>query len=323
MIYSNAKWLLAATLTGLASLNTAFAETALQYPKELRVGYQKGNSLVVLKNRGTLEKSLATHGVKVTWREFAFGPPLVEGINSGDIDIGFVGATPPVIAQAGAAPDVTYVGYSEPYKDNYAILVPKQSSAKSLSDLKGKRIAVAKGSAGQYLLIAALEQANLKLTDIDEAYLGYSEGRAAFERGDVQAWVVPDPRLADTELSSGARPLVTARTLPVQYSFYIAPRPFAKRYPENLAAVLNELNATELYAKGHIDEIAQLLSDDTKVPVPVWQRALTRQPWGVHFPLSDKVIADQQQVADAFFRNQLIPKPVHVADAVVNLEHAQ
>jgi len=323
MMYSKAKWLLATTLIALVGLNTALADTAPQYPKELRVGYQKGNSLVVLKNRGTLEKALSTQGVKVIWREFAFGPPLVEGINSGDIDIGFVGATPPVIAQAGAAPDVTYVGYSEPYKDNYAILVPKASSAKSLSDLKGKRVAVAKGSAGQYLLIAALEQANLTLTDIDEAYLGYSEGRAAFERGDVQAWVVPDPRLADTELASGARPLITARTLPVQYSFYIAPRPFAERYPETLATVLNELNATELYAKDHIDEIARLLSEDTKVPVPVWQRALARQPWGVHFPLGDKVIADQQQVADAFFRHHLIPKPVHVADAVINLEHVQ
>ena len=317
------KWRLMATLLGFICLNTAHAATEAEYPKELRVGYQKGNSLVVLKNRGTLEKALSSHGVKVIWREFAFGPPLVEGINSGDIDIGFVGATPPVIAQAGAAPDVTYVGYSEPYKDNYAILVPKGSSAQSLGDLKGQRIAVAKGSAGQYLLIAALEQANLKLTDVDEAYLGYSEGRAAFERGDVQAWVVPDPRLADTELSSDARPLITARTLPVQYSFYIAPRPFAQRYPNTLATVLNELNATELYAKGHIDEIAQLLSDDTKVPVPVWQRALARQPWGVHYPLSEKVIADQQRVADAFFHNKLIPKPVQVADAVVNLEHVQ
>ncbi|HEY0285523.1 MAG TPA: aliphatic sulfonate ABC transporter substrate-binding protein [Pseudomonas sp.] len=323
MTHNKQKWLLTAALLGLVSLNNAFAQNDPAYPEQLRIGYQKGNSLVVLKNRGTLEKTLSPRGVKVIWREFAFGPPLVEGINSGDIDIGFVGATPPVIAQAGAAPDVTYVGYSEPYQDNYAILVPKTSTAKSVVDLKGQRIAVAKGSAGQYLLIAALEQANLKLTDVDEAYLGYSEGRAAFERGDVQAWVVPDPRLADTELSSGARPLVTARTLPAQYSFYIAPRPFAKRYPETLAVVLRELVATETYAKGHIDEIAQLLSDDTKVPITVWQRALARQPWGVHFPLSEKVIAGQQQVADAFFRNQLIPKPVHVADAVVNLENAQ
>lgn len=307
----------------LAGIYASTVQAAGEYPQTVRVGYQKGNSLVVLKNRGTLEKALAVHGVKVVWQEFAFGPPLVEGINSGDIDIGFVGATPPVFAQAGAGPDVTYVGYSEPYQDNYAILVPKDSTAKSLADLRGKRIAVAKGSSGQYLLIAALEQAKLKLSDVDEAYLGYSEGRAAFERGDVAAWVVPDPRLADTELASGARPLITARSLPIQYSFYIAPRPFAKRYPETLATILHELDNTERYAQAHQPEVAQLLSDDTRVPVPVWLRSLARQPWGVHFPLTDKVIADQQQVADAFYRNKLIPKAVHVADAVVDLEHQQ
>ncbi|HXR02098.1 MAG TPA: aliphatic sulfonate ABC transporter substrate-binding protein [Pseudomonas sp.] len=307
----------------LAGMGAIPAQAAAEYPQIIRIGYQKGNSLVVLKNRGTLEKALATHNVKVVWQEFAFGPPLVEGINSGDIDIGFVGATPPVFAQAGAGPDVTYVGYSEPYADNYAILVPKESTAKSLADLRGKRIAVAKGSAGQYLLIAALEQANLKLGDVEEAYLGYSEGRAAFERGDVAAWVVPDPRLADTEQSSGARPLITARSLPTQYSFYIAPRPFAKRYPQTLATVLHELDSTEQYAKTHQQEVAQLLSNDTKVPVPVWVQALARQPWGVHFPLTDKVIAAQQQVADTFYRNQLLPKAVHVADAVVDLEQLQ
>lgn len=315
-----ALWVAAFHLAGLCA---STAQAAAEYPQTVRVGYQKGNSLVVLKNRGTLETALATHGVKVVWQEFAFGPPLVEAINSGDIDVGFVGATPPVFAQAGAGPDVTYVGYSAPYQDNYAILVPKDSTARSLADLRGKRIAVAKGSAGQYLLITALEQANLKLTDVQEAYLGYSEGRAAFERGDVAAWVVPDPRLADTEQSSGARPLVTARSLPTQYSFYIAPRPFAKRYPETLATVLRELDSTERYAQSHQQEVAQLLSDDTKVPVPVWIQALGRQPWGVHFPLTQEVVASQQQVADTFYRNKLLPKAVHVADAVIDLEHQQ
>jgi sulfonate transport system substrate-binding protein len=147
----------------VASTFSLLASADPPYPQAVHIGYQKGNSLVVLKNRGTLEQALASHGVKVVWQEFAYGPPLVEAINSGDIDLGFVGATPPVFAQAGAGPDVTYVGYSAPYQDNYAILVPKDSTAHSLADLKGKRIAVAKGSAGQYLLIAALEQAKLQL----------------------------------------------------------------------------------------------------------------------------------------------------------------
>lgn len=106
--FKRAVWIVAFQVAGVWA---SIAHAAVEYPQTVRVGYQKGNSLVVLKNRGTLEKALAPHGVKVVWQEFAFGPPLVEGINSGDIDIGFVGATPPVFAQAGAGPDVTYVGY--------------------------------------------------------------------------------------------------------------------------------------------------------------------------------------------------------------------
>lgn len=309
-----------ATLLAATLLTSQAAHADDGYPSQLRIGYQKGNSLVLLKTRGTLEKALAAHHVAVQWHEFAFGPPLVEGINAGSIDLGFVGASPPVFAQAGAAPEVTYVGYSAPYQDNYAILVPKGSPAQHFSDLKGKRIAVAKGSAGEYLLLSALDQAHWQLSDINEAYLGYSEARAAFERGDVDAWVVPDPRLADTELASGARTVIRARDLPAQYSFYIAPRPFAQQYPKAVAQVLQQLDATEQYAKAHPDEAAQVLSDDTRVPLAVWQKALARQPWGVYYPLSAQVLGSQQQVADTFYRYKLIPKPVKVADAAVAVQ---
>ncbi|MBD1551236.1 aliphatic sulfonate ABC transporter substrate-binding protein [Pseudomonas typographi] len=309
-----------AVLFTTALLASAPALAADGYPTQLRIGYQKGNSLVLLKSRGTLEKALAPYHVEVQWHEFAFGPPLVEGINAGSIDIGFVGAPPPVLAQAGAAPEVVYVGYSEPYQDNYAIVVPKGSTANSFADLKGKRIAVAKGSAGEYLLLSALDQAHWPLAAINEAYLGYSEGRAAFERGDVDAWVVPDPRLADTQLANGARAVLSARQLPPQYSFYIAPRGFAEQYPKALAQVLAQLNATEQYAKAHLDDAAQVLSDDTRVPLPVWRKALARQNWGVHYPFPAEVVASQQQVADTFYRYHLIPKPVRVADAVVEVK---
>ncbi|MFF7709965.1 aliphatic sulfonate ABC transporter substrate-binding protein [Pseudomonas sp. NPDC007930] len=310
------RWATALIATALAS--HAWADAG--YPEQLHIGYQKGNSLVLLKSRGTLEKALAAHHVQVSWHEFAFGPPLVEGINAGSIDLGFVGATPPVFAQAGAAPSVAYVGYSEPYADNYAIVVPAHASARTFKDLKGKRIAVAKGSAGEYLLLSALDQAGLGLADIQESYLGYSEGRAAFERGDVDAWVVPDPRLADTEISSHARAVIRARDLPAQYSFYIAPKPFAQQYPKVLATVLEQLDATEQYAKAHPQEVAKLLSDDTRVPLPVWEKALARQPWGVHYPLSEQVLKQQQQVADTFYRYHLLPQPVKVAEAAVEVK---
>ena len=317
------------TLT-IASLFTLFLQTtqtataappstAVAYPKEFRIGYQKGNSLVILKASGELEKALAPSGITVKWFEFPFGPPMVEALNAGDIDLGFVGSTPPVFAQAGGAPEIRYVGYAAAYQDNYAVVVPKESTARRMKELQGKRIAVAKGSAGQYLLLKALEQDGMKPDDIVFSYLQYSEARSAFERGDVAAWVVPDPRLADIEQNIAARPLVTASQLSPQYSFYVAPAKFATAYPSVLRITLDKLNDTEQYARAHAEETARFLEKDTRVPLKIWQLALTRQAWGVGYPLSPAVLEAQQEVANTFARYKLIPKTVQIRDASVSV----
>jgi len=292
---------------------------APSYPEVIRIGYQKGNSLVILKANGELEKTLAPLHVKVEWHEFAYGPPMIEALAAGDIDLGFVGATPPVFAQAGGAPNLVYVGYAAPYGTNYGVVVPAKSEARTFADLKGQRIAVAEGSAGEYLLLKALENAGLAPADVRITYLQYSEARAAIERGDVAAWVVPDPRLADVETNAGMRAITTAANLPAQYSFYVSPRAFAEKYPAVLRSVLELVDATEHHAQTHIDETAAFLEKDTRVPAAVWQIALKRNPWGVSAPLTPEVIAAQQEVADTFARYHLIPRPVHVADAVVRI----
>lgn len=319
LIFKRALGVLLALIFSLsAAVSHAAAPPA--YPREFRIGYQKGNSLVILKASGELEKALAPHGVTVRWYEFPFGPPMVEALNAGDIDLGFVGSTPPVFAQAGGAPEIRYVGYAAAYKDNYAVVVPKESTARRMKDLQGKKIAVAKGSAGQYLLLKALEQDGMKPDDIVFAYLQYSEARSAFERGDVAAWVVPDPRLADIEQNIGARPLVTASRLAPQYSFYVAPARFAASWPAILRLTLDKLNDTEQYAREHADETARFLEKDTRVPLRVWQLALTRQAWGVAYPLPPGIVEAQQEVADTFFRYKLIPRAVQVKDAAVSVK---
>ena len=126
--------------------------TSSSAPKELRIGYQKYGTLVILKARGTLEKRLAGQGVDVKWTEFPFGPPLLEAINVGSIDVGTVGESPPIFAQAAGA-DLVYVGNEPPAPAAEAIIVPKDSPIKAVAELKGKRVAVAEGSNANYLLI--------------------------------------------------------------------------------------------------------------------------------------------------------------------------
>src|SRR5690606_11592962 len=148
----------------------ARAQAQTQQESVLRIGYQKYGTLVLLKARGTLEKRLAGQGFTVQWTEFPGGPQLLEGLNVGSIDFGVTGETPPVFAQA-AGVDVVYVAHEPPAPSGEAILLPKASPIRSLAELKGKKIALNKGSNVHYLLVRALESAGLEYADIQPVYL--------------------------------------------------------------------------------------------------------------------------------------------------------
>lgn len=182
----------AATAVALATgilATPAHAQANPSNLKELRIGYQKYGTLVILKARGTLDKRLAEKGIAVKWTEFPFGPPLLEAINVGSIDVGTVGESPPVFAQAAGA-DLVYVGNEPPAPGAEALLVPKDSPIRSVAELKGKKIAVAKGSNANYLLVRLLENAGLKYSDVEVVYLAPADARAVFESGRVAAWSI-------------------------------------------------------------------------------------------------------------------------------------
>jgi sulfonate transport system substrate-binding protein len=136
----------------------------------LRIGYQKYGTLVLLKARGSLEKRLAPLHVEVTWTEFPAGPQLLEGLNVGSIDFGTAGEAPPIFAQAAGA-DLVYVGNEPPASAGEAILVPKDSPIKTVAELKGKKVALNKGSNVHFLLVKLLEKAGVQYKDIDTIFL--------------------------------------------------------------------------------------------------------------------------------------------------------
>ena len=138
-------------------------------------------------------------------------------MNVGAIDFGNTGETPPVFAQAAGAA-IRYVAYEPPAPKGEAILVPKDSPLKSIADLKGKKIAVAKGSNAHYLLVKALEKAGVKYEDITPAYLAPADARAAFESGAVDAWSIWDPYLAAAQTTLGAKTLTDATDVVPQYA---------------------------------------------------------------------------------------------------------
>ena len=196
--------LTAALFAGLLSTgaNAALAQPA----RELRIGFQKYGTLTILKGRGTLEQRLAEKNIAVKWTEFPAGPVLLEGLNVGSIDFGTVGEAPPIFAQAAGA-NLVYVGHEPPSPKTEAIVVPKGTTLRTLADLRGKKIAVNKGSNAHYLLVKALEKAGIAYTDVQVVFLAPADARAAFERGAVDAWSIWDPFLAAAEKQLGARVL--------------------------------------------------------------------------------------------------------------------
>jgi sulfonate transport system substrate-binding protein len=290
-------------------------------PAQLRIGYQKAAvNLVILKQEGALEKRFPN--ARVQWIEFPAGPQLLEALAAGSLEFGLTGDSPPVFAQA-AGKDLLYVGAEPPKPDSSAILVLPDSPLRKLQDLKGRRIALQKGSSAHYLLVRAIGKAGLRWSDIQPIYLAPADARAAFERGSVDAWAIWDPFYAAAQLALKPRALATGRDLSSNHSFYLASRPFAAQHPRALAVLFEELTRADRIAQQNRPAAIKLVSDFSGLDAGVVSLFIQRRPPSAVGPLTPDIVADQQRVADAFHQLGLIPKPVRVADIVWRPEAAK
>src|ERR1700724_1722100 len=149
-----------AAIAGLALRAQAEAEL-----KEIRIGTQKGGYFPAVRQRHTVEDLFKPLGIEIKWVDFQFGPPLLEAINVGSVDFGYVGDSPPIFAQAAGA-RIRYVAAVKSDGNTQAIIVAQDSPITTLADLRGKRIAFGKGSSAHNLLVAALEKAGMAWRDI-------------------------------------------------------------------------------------------------------------------------------------------------------------
>jgi NitT/TauT family transport system substrate-binding protein/sulfonate transport system substrate-binding protein len=277
--------------------------------KVLRVGCQKGEAIVLAaKQNHALEQHLGPLGVQVQWSEFEYGPPLLEAMRVGSIDIGGVGDTPPIFAQA-ARGNLRYVA-SLPSGAS-AILVPPGSRLRTLKDLRGKRIAFARGSSAHNLTVVALEKAGISYSDVQAVYLAPADAAAAFERGNVDAWTVWDPYYAIYETSPGVRVLEKSSNITPQFSYFMARQDFVESNPAIIAATVEEWGRVGAWAAAHRPEVAKLVSAATGVPEPALLTALQRNPLKV-LPMSDENARSQQGEADRFYKLGIIPIEIDV-----------
>jgi sulfonate transport system substrate-binding protein len=299
-------------LTAASWFGAAGRSQAQTVGQPLRIGFQKGSiNLVLLKSLGLLEKR---HAGAVHWIEFPAGPQLLEALAVGSVDFGATGDSPPVFAQA-AGKDLFYVGAEPPKPDSSALLVRPDAPLKTLADLKGRRLALQKGSSAHFLAVNAVKKGGLQWSDIQPVYLAPADARAAFERGSVDAWAIWDPYYAAAEIDGSVRVLATSRGLTSNNSFYLASRGLAANEPflRSLFAALTEADA---FVQNHRKEAAQRFAQFSGLGLATVHRVLERRPPSPVAPLTPGLIAEQQQVADAFAQLGLIPKPLQVAEIV-------
>lgn len=305
---------LTAALAGTALLPLLGTLPARAADKVIRVGYQKYGTLVLLKGKGILEEKLAKIGYTVEWSEFPAGPQLLEALNVGAVDFGSTGETPPIFAQAAGAP-LVYVAHEPPAPRGEAILVPADSPIKTVADLKGKNVALNKGSNVHFLLVKALEDAGVAYTDIKTSFLPPADARAAFEQGAVDAWVIWDPFQAAAEAATGARTLRNGENLVPNHQFYLSTKDFVDAHAEALDVTIAAIGDIDQWAKANTATAAQELAPIVGIPGDILAIALERQSFGVT-PLSDAVVSQQQAIADTFHTLGLIPAPIVIADNV-------
>jgi sulfonate transport system substrate-binding protein len=281
--------------------------------KEVRIGFQKAGIFPAVKQRHTLEDALKSRGLTVKWVEFQFGPPILEAINTGNIDYGYTGDAPPIFAQAARA-NLLYVAALPSAGANEAIIVPANSPIKTLADLKGKRVGFAKGSSAHNTTVAALEKAGLSYSDITPVTLAPADAVAAFAGGNIDAWTIWDPYLALAQ-NGDVRVIAAAKDVHRADAFFLANRDFTAKHAD-VVALLNQTFAQESkWASEHRAEIAGSLRESTGVDAGALTRAVNRSTFEVT-PVTDAVITNQQATADRFFKLGLIPKAINVKDIV-------
>jgi sulfonate transport system substrate-binding protein len=297
---------------------TLVTSAVAQTPRTIRIGYQKYGTLVFEKARGTLEKKLAPLGVTITWTEFLGGPALLEAMGADSLDFGITGDAPPIFAQAAGVP-LVYVGVEPPSPHGEAIIVPQDSSIRTVADLKGHRIALNKGSNVHNLLVRVLAANGMSISDVQPVYLKPSDARAAFENGSVDAWAQWDPYLAAAQTALKTRTIADGvgaggRVVDENREFFLAARPFAQANPDVLKLLMTDLAETEAYAAGHHAEVVAALAPAMRMDPAAVKRAIDRLSFGV-LPIDDRIIASQQDIADTFAGLHLIPGKIDLREA--------
>jgi sulfonate transport system substrate-binding protein len=310
-------------LTGLVvavlALTGCSADTAIPEGVEdkgtVTVGFQKGNTLNILKARGNLDERLAEEGYTIEWEEFAIGTALLEALNTDNIDFGHASDANSVFSAAGGRP-IEYVASESPYPEGVALLSKAGSGIETVEDLVGKKVGVTKGGNQHYLLLKALEDAGLSESDVEVVYYSAAaDGLSAFQQGSFDVLGTWDPYLAIIESQIETTTIVTGEGLTDNRTFYFASEELLSEDTDVLRIILEELEKSDQWANENIDDVAAILSEELALDKEPLLTANERRNFGV-LPVDAEAVTAQQSLADAFYGVGLFESPLVISDFV-------
>lgn len=296
-----------------AAAALAFTASAKAQVNEIRIDWATYNPVsIVLKQQGLLEKEFEKDGIKVRWVQSAGSNKALEFLNAGSIDFGSTAGSAALVAKINGNPIKSIYVYSRP--EWTALVTGPKSDITKVSDLKGKSVAVTRGTDPHIFLVRALAEAGLTDKDVRFVLLQHADGRLALSRGDVQAWAGLDPMMASAELEEGAK-LFYRKPEANTWGILNVREEFATKNPQLVQRVLKVYEQGRRWALANPAELSKLLAEAAKIPENVAAKQLKERT-----ELTHSAIGKPQR--DSILAAGLALQAAGVIDAKVNVQQA-
>ena len=301
---------IAATVATIAFVST---NVSAQSPREIRVDFATYNPVsLVLKERGILEKALAAEGVSVRWVQSAGSNKALEFLNAGSLDFGSTAGAAALIGRVNGNPIRAIYVFSRP--EWTALVTTPRTGITQVADLKGRRVAVTRGTDPHIFLVRALAEAKLTEKDVRLVLLQHADGKLALERGDVDAWAGLDPIMAAAEIEAGAK-LFYRKPEANTWGILNVREEFAQKHPALVRSVLKAYEEARKWSLDNPEELKKLLVSFTKLPDAVVARQLERTEL-THGPLGKEQIDSIIAAGEALKVAGIFPATTNVPLAV-------
>jgi sulfonate transport system substrate-binding protein len=268
---------------------SATASVAADKPKEIRIDWATYNPVsMLLKEKQLLEKEFAKDGIGIVWVQTLGSNKALEFLNAGSIDFGSTAGAAALVAKINGNPIKSIYVYSRP--EWTALVTRKDTSINKVADLKGKRVAVTRGTDPHIFLVRALQTAGLTERDITPVLLQHPDGKTALIRGDVDAWAGLDPMMAQAEIENGARLFYRNKDANT-WGILNAREEFLKDHPDLARRVLAVYEDARKEALANYDELRRIFIAATKLDGAVVDKQLKERTELTH----NKIGAPQRE----------------------------